>query len=141
MSKLDRVIEDSAEEQLATELAELRREFDDFKTTVMVDITKIYKGAYGSNSNGEWWILPGGLLICTATVSVPGSSSPYTWTYPRAFSAVPYTVQANVATHLARWAAVSSGITSSEGYIRVWTPANELDGQTRSVRTLAIGPA
>jgi hypothetical protein len=95
----------------------------------------------GSNTNGEWVRQPGGLLICTATLTVPGTSDPFVWTFPAPFAAVPFTIQATVATTTARFATISTGGTSAtQAAVRVWDTAGSIDGTDRSVRLFAYGP-
>jgi hypothetical protein len=94
----------------------------------------------GTTSTGRWYRLAGGLLLCTATLAVPGSSDPFTWVYPRPFGATPDTVQATVATTAARFATISTGGTDATGAaVRVWTDGGAIDTTGRSVRLLAAG--
>ena len=54
--------------------------------------TPVVESVLGVVSGAGWTYLPGGALLCWAKVSITptaGSSTPVTWTFPRAFSAAP----------------------------------------------------
>lgn len=89
----------------------------------------------GSNTNGDWHLLPSGLQVCTDLHLV--SANPTTWTFPRAFAANPEVYVTGVSTG-ARFATWSNRSATSVD-VHVWNTAAAFPGDT-NVSALAVGP-
>lgn len=91
----------------------------------------------GTNANGSWIILPGGIQICWLFPHLVVAGGPTTWTFPRPFANTAIAVQATPRTNTSRFATtVNASVDSID--VRCFTDTGDSAVDT-NVSMTAIG--